>query len=170
MKLPGGCSAARRYHRGKWSMVKILSLSFRVRNFLPEENGESPFAQGSSARGAAFCKPRGPAAAPAPLPAALGPARPPRRCQPPARCRCCPGRGPRRRHRPYTSPEDGRGEVAALRVDSEGTASAYGLGNGPESWEYVPLLLLHLSPGMQRGPPCGRAVQGRGGGERGARY
>lgn len=26
-------------------MVKILSLSFRVRNFLPEENGESPFAQ-----------------------------------------------------------------------------------------------------------------------------
>lgn len=64
MKLPGGCSAARRYHRGKWSMVKILSLSFRVKNFLPEENGESPFAQGSSARGAAFCKPRGPAAPP----------------------------------------------------------------------------------------------------------
>lgn len=64
MKLPGGCSAARRYHRGKWSMVKILSLSFRVRNFLPEENGESTFAQGSSARGAAFCKSRGPAAPP----------------------------------------------------------------------------------------------------------
>lgn len=37
MKLPEGCSAARRYHRGKWSMVKMLSLSSRVRNLLEEK-------------------------------------------------------------------------------------------------------------------------------------
>lgn len=47
MKLPGGCSAARRYHRGKWSMVKMLSLSFCVRNFLPGENPGQPFVHGT---------------------------------------------------------------------------------------------------------------------------
>lgn len=36
-KLPAGCSAAWRYHRGKWSMVNTLALSSGVRNFLQGE-------------------------------------------------------------------------------------------------------------------------------------
>lgn len=36
-KLPAGCSAAWRYHRGKWSMVNTLDLSSGVRNSLPGE-------------------------------------------------------------------------------------------------------------------------------------
>lgn len=36
-KLPAGCSAAWRYHRGKWSMVNTLASSSGVRNFLQGE-------------------------------------------------------------------------------------------------------------------------------------
>lgn len=36
-KLPAGCSAAWRYHRGKWSMVNTLASSSGVRNFLQRE-------------------------------------------------------------------------------------------------------------------------------------
>ena len=41
--LPGGCSAAWRYHRGKWSRVNMLSSSAGVRNLLQGERpGTSP--------------------------------------------------------------------------------------------------------------------------------
>lgn len=36
-KLPAGCSAAWRYHRGKWSMLNTLALSSALRNFLQGE-------------------------------------------------------------------------------------------------------------------------------------
>ena len=41
--LPGGCSAAWRYHRGQWSRVNMLSSSAGVRNLLRGERpGTSP--------------------------------------------------------------------------------------------------------------------------------
>lgn len=39
--LPGGCSAAWRYHRGKWSRVNMLASSAGVRNCLQGESSST---------------------------------------------------------------------------------------------------------------------------------
>lgn len=148
-------------------MVKMLSLSFRVRNFLPAQIREQLFihcippglatpleplrapqhlrdtrgphvthkGRSQAPCWEPLCPLRLPGGHSRPssghfLPAPPGPSWPPLRRRPPARCRCCPGRGPGRRRSAAAPTARARG-----RAGGEGDAKgALGCLAGTSPW------------------------------------